>query len=496
MKKQIIIRVFLSMALVTALGALKGFAAEVSVLSRAQWLNKIGDSVQSKNELSATLMRLSPADKKEFLQRALKAVTRMPVTPEEKAAAFVRTAAVMIASEADGAKYELIAEAFACVPVEYLPVLIEQLRKGFEPQLVQLGGAQRQAVIGDIVKTAVARNTKTDDPAVRNTFALLAFMSSGESSESLNKLLELLPDDRTRGLAASWVQPARNDGNYEAMLAAAAVEPLALTTEEVVALVGDSAKGVGAGIAGRAPATGLSREQGLGKSGDSVRRANVVGKVLKQAPATDRLLKDPRHEVLLAQAEPPPPATPKIKVNGIEVASVDVLKSATELTEVLNTLSPEEKIEFFKAAAEAIAAMSGTPEEKAAVYGRTAVACIASVTGAAQHTMIATVFAVVPMEHLPSLLAHVGGPIQRMIQALPEQQRNETRDAIIDKAVVATAGDSSSAERMDFVMMAVMGTEGLTLIMQEFSPPLPVFPEFPSAVGYQEQTTSIVPKRK
>ena len=70
-----------AMVLALAVGAVA--AQETAVLTRAQWLKKIGESVASESVLRETLAQVAPADKVEFTQRLLKAVTRMPVSPEE-----------------------------------------------------------------------------------------------------------------------------------------------------------------------------------------------------------------------------------------------------------------------------------------------------------------------------------------------------------------------------------------------------------------------------
>lgn len=215
-----------------------GFAADASVLTRSQWLNKIGASVTSEAVLRETLGQVAAEDKAEFTQRALKAVTRMPVSPEEKSAAFVRTAVACIASMSGESKYKVIAEVFAGVPVEFLPVVTEELAKRFDQEYNKLTDEQYEKIASDALKAAFARNAQTDAPSVRDTFAILAFLRGAKSPALQDKLLALLPDARMRGLAASWIPPALKDRNYEAMLAAADVEPLVLAQADVLQLVG------------------------------------------------------------------------------------------------------------------------------------------------------------------------------------------------------------------------------------------------------------------
>lgn len=238
MMKQVRSSMFLVMAMVVAMGAGTGFGAETAVLTRAQWLKQLGASVTSEAVLRETLAQVSPEDKVEFTQRMLKAVTRMPVSPEEKSVAFVRTSVACIASVTGDAKYKVIAEVFADVPVEFLPVVTEELAKRFDQEYNKLSDEQYEKIASDALKVAFARNAQTDAPSVRDTFAILAFLRGAKNPALQDKLLALLPDDRMRGLAASWLPPALKDRNYEAMLAAADVDPLAVSYAEVLRLMG------------------------------------------------------------------------------------------------------------------------------------------------------------------------------------------------------------------------------------------------------------------
>lgn len=236
--KQIRSKRFLIIAMAVAIGAGSGLAAEASALPRAQWLKKIGASVTSETVLRETLNQVAPEDKVEFTQRLLKAVSRMPVSPEEKAVAFVRAAVACIASASGDLKYKLIAEVFADVPVEFLPLVTEELAKRFDQSYNKLSDEQYEKIASEALKVVFARNAQTDAPSVRNTFAILAFLRGAKNPGLQAKLLALLPDDRMRGLAASWLPPALNDRNYDALLAAADVTPLALTTAEMLRMAG------------------------------------------------------------------------------------------------------------------------------------------------------------------------------------------------------------------------------------------------------------------
>ncbi len=215
-------------------------SAEQVFLKRSDWLRKIGPSVEQESVLSETLAQLSPEDRVEFTGRLLKAIARMPVSPDAKAAAFVKAAVACIRDTSGELKNRVIAEVFAVVPVEFLPTVTDELAKRFNQEHNKLSDADYEAIAIAAVTAAVARNALTDEPSVRNAFVLAAFLRGAKNREALEpKLLALLPDARMRELVASWLKPAI-EGNYEALLAAAAAEDLGVSNEIVIKLLGNA----------------------------------------------------------------------------------------------------------------------------------------------------------------------------------------------------------------------------------------------------------------
>jgi len=236
--KQVKSGLLVAAAIGLALGATALFAQEQALLTRAQWLKKIGESVTKVEVLRQTLAQVAPEDRVEFTQRILKAVTRMPVGPEEKSAVFVRTSVACIAGVSGGIKPKVIAEVFAGVPVEYLPVVTEELAKRFDQDHNKLPDDQYEKIASETLGAATERNAKTDAPSVRNTFTILSFLRGAKNPALQNKLIGQLPDQRMRNLAASWVPPALKDRKYDAMLAAADVEEIPVQKEVLLRLVG------------------------------------------------------------------------------------------------------------------------------------------------------------------------------------------------------------------------------------------------------------------
>jgi hypothetical protein len=233
------LRIVATMAV--GLGAFQLSAQEAATLTRSQWLKKVGPSVAESDVLRETMARLVPGDKVEFAQKVIRAATRLPVvSPDEKSAVLVKTATACIVGTAGETKQQVIAEVFAGVPVAFLPVVTEELAKRFEQTFNKLSDEQYGQIAEETLDAAVKRNAGTDVPSVRNTFVILAFQRGAKDPALKNRLISRLPDERMRNLAASWIPPAFNDKNYDALLAAADVEETPVRMDVMLLLVGHS----------------------------------------------------------------------------------------------------------------------------------------------------------------------------------------------------------------------------------------------------------------
>lgn len=235
--KQLKVLLFVGVAVLGT--GVAGFRAQAEELTRSQWLKSIGASVKDLAALTETLSGVPAVDKVEFTQKLMKATARLPVEPAEKGAALVRNAVGVISSSSGEIKQEVIAEVFAGVQIEHLPLVTEELAKRFDQEVNQLTNEQFEQIATDTLNFAVQRNAKADMPSVRNTFVALAFLHGSKDATLKNKLISLLPDERQRNLAAAWIPPAL-EHNYEPMLVASDVEPVEMRQDLLLPLVGRS----------------------------------------------------------------------------------------------------------------------------------------------------------------------------------------------------------------------------------------------------------------
>ncbi|MFO7937606.1 MAG: hypothetical protein R6V06_08380 [Kiritimatiellia bacterium] len=208
-------------------------------LKRSQWLKKIGTSIMEERVLKETFAQVPDSDKIEFVQRAMKAVSRMPVDPEKRAANFVNVAVACIQGAKGDLRFDVIAEVFATVPVTFLPVVTEELSKRFDQNFNKLSEEAYEKIAASVVERAAKRNAMTEDTAVRDTFVVLAFLRGTNNADLETNLLARFSDDRTKRLVAGWL-PAALNSDYDALLAAADVQPLKIDVNEFQRVLGHS----------------------------------------------------------------------------------------------------------------------------------------------------------------------------------------------------------------------------------------------------------------
>jgi len=213
-------------------------------LTRAQWLKEVGKVAKEPKAIRDIMVQVSEGEKVEFTQRVLKAITRMPLSPEDKQKLLISASIECIRSTRikNDERYKIIAEIIAVVPVEFLPGVIGDLSLRFDPQLNKLTDEQFKEMADKTIKLAVERNKATDDPTVRNTFAMLLFLKATIQPLTDNVqalLMTCLPDDASRDLAKGYIAEALK-GNYEPLLTAAGTTVRVIPPPSAVSRVGVS----------------------------------------------------------------------------------------------------------------------------------------------------------------------------------------------------------------------------------------------------------------
>lgn len=215
----------------TALSLVAAFAAQAISLSdaRAQIAACIADS----DKMTSVMKSLDAGDQVAFLSEVNEAIAAMPGAAEAKAAAYLNTNKAALLGAAKGNLTTLVAEVFATVPVEVLPVLSERLaadllNRGSDPTK-SYSDEQFTKISLAVMEKVNARTASLEDGAVRSTFAIVMMVeaSNGTPASLTETLIETLPESARDSARNEWIPSAlgkSSDGtaveqSYEPMLA-------------------------------------------------------------------------------------------------------------------------------------------------------------------------------------------------------------------------------------------------------------------------------------
>lgn len=236
-------RILLTMMLVTAVAAVaqaqsaaEKLAADKTQISLADARGKIDKAIESPAVMKEIMKRLSAGDQVKFLADVNKAIGDMPASPEEKVAKFLNINHVALTAAQKGNTTALLAETFATVSPDALPVISERfavdlVNRATDPN-VTYTDEQFTKIATEVMNKISERAEATDNGSVRNTFAIVMFgRASNLSGESLEKFQDALVDtalknDDAKEIAREeWIPAATGkDGrepNYESLLASA-----------------------------------------------------------------------------------------------------------------------------------------------------------------------------------------------------------------------------------------------------------------------------------
>lgn len=235
-------RILLTMMLVTAVttvaqvqSAAEKLAADKTQISLADARGKIDKAIESPAVMKEIMKRLSAEDQVKFLADVNKAIGDMPASPEEKAAKFLNINHAALTAAQKGNSTALLAEVFATVSPDALPVISERfaidlVNRAANPN-VTYTDEQFAKLASEVMKKINDRTEETDNGSVRSTFAIVMFgRASNLTGDSLEKfqdgLVDTLKHDDAKELAREeWIPAATGkDGreqSYEPLLASA-----------------------------------------------------------------------------------------------------------------------------------------------------------------------------------------------------------------------------------------------------------------------------------
>ena len=215
-----------------SIGLMAGFAM-ADGMSIADARKQVADCVANPATMTAVVKQLPAAEQRVFLGDVVAAVAKMPGSQAEKAAAYVNVVRAGLKGSSKENLTEMIAEVFATVPPEYLPVVSESLAGDMVNRAIDPSRTYTDAEYIKIATNTMAvineRVASADAADVRSAFAALTFIngSNNASEQVVSAMVEALPQSAQKPAATEWFPAALAKGanrSYDAMLVAAAVD--------------------------------------------------------------------------------------------------------------------------------------------------------------------------------------------------------------------------------------------------------------------------------
>lgn len=223
-------------------------ASVLMAMSLADARAQIAGCVKDSSAMTATVKQLSAEDQVAFLTEVNAAITKMPGSNEEKAASLLNANKAALRGAAKGNKTAMLAEIFATVPVEDLPVLVERLsadmfNRAADPSATYTD-EQFTEIAKNVMEAVLARTGSEREGAERAALAVVMLLkaSNGTPADLSDKLIAMLPEQHREDARKTWIPAAlgdsKGDRNYEPILEAAEVDNIMPHNDVVIRIAG------------------------------------------------------------------------------------------------------------------------------------------------------------------------------------------------------------------------------------------------------------------
>lgn len=222
-------------------------AAVAQAISLSDARAQIGACIKDASTMSSVVKSLSAADQVAFLAEVNEAVSNMPGSNESRAAAFLNVNKAALKGAAKGNLATLLAEVYASVPPEALPVLSERFAEDLFSRTADptksYTDEQFRAIATSVMGKINERMASVENGAARSAMAIamLTQASGGTPADLADKLIETLPEASREVARKEWIPAAQGkngEKNYEPILAAADAQGAAPSPAVVLRLAG------------------------------------------------------------------------------------------------------------------------------------------------------------------------------------------------------------------------------------------------------------------
>ncbi len=195
-------------------------------MPRSEWHAKVGECALDPVALKVTISKLSSEDKKAFLAEVNEAISKMPGSPEAKAAQFLAINRAAVAGAGSADRLAVLAEVFATVPPESLSVVNEAFAKNEFARPETMSGEQYTKIVSAAMTKIVERCAASESGAVRSAFAGIMFVNAaGDAADAAQAaVVSSLPPESRLEARNNWIPAAlgkEQPKSYDSMLGAA-----------------------------------------------------------------------------------------------------------------------------------------------------------------------------------------------------------------------------------------------------------------------------------
>lgn len=204
------------------------FFAQAMSLSDAR--AQIGACIGDAAKMATVAKDLAAADQVAFLAEVNEAIAGMPGSNEAKAAAYLNANKAVLKSAAKGNLAALLAEVFATVSPEAMPMLCERLsadlfNRSADPTK-SFTDEQFLTISESVMAKVNERMSSVENGAARSAFAVVMLVqaSNGSPANLADVLVKTLPESAREAAGKEWIPAALGKGqpqSYEPILAAA-----------------------------------------------------------------------------------------------------------------------------------------------------------------------------------------------------------------------------------------------------------------------------------
>lgn len=220
-------------------------AVTAGAISLADARAQIGDCISDPAKMTSVMKQVPAAEQAALLADVNEAISKMRGSNEAKAAAYLNANKAALRGAAKGNVATLLAEVYATVAPEALPIVSESIASDLMSRTADptktYTDEQFTRIAETVMKNVNERLGSVESGAARAAFAIamLVEASGGTPADLTDRLINMLPEASREAARNEWIPAAKGeDKNYEPLLGAADAQTAAPAPVVVLRLAG------------------------------------------------------------------------------------------------------------------------------------------------------------------------------------------------------------------------------------------------------------------